>query len=70
MSNNKPQKPAPAAADKYITITVAEYVFLTKAAAVLEIIINDTTYNHADVVEAAKVTVQEIARRAEEGADL
>lgn len=55
------------AAHKYITISVAEYVLLTQAAALLEVVINDTTYNH-EALEAVKVTVQEMAKRAEDGA--
>ena len=62
------QTPAAPAADKYITISVAEYVLLTQAAAMLEVAINDTTYNH-EALEAIKVTVQEMAKRAEDGAD-
>lgn len=62
------QTPAAPAADKYITISVAEYVLLTQAAALLEVVINDTTYSHENVVDAVKVAVQEMAKRAEDGA--
>lgn len=55
------------AAHKYITISVAEYVLLTQAAALLEVAINDTSYDHS-ALEAVKVTVQEMAKRAEDGA--
>lgn len=68
MSKPKHITAAPAA-HKYITISVAEYVLLTQAAALLEVVINDTTYNH-EALEAVKVTVQEMAKRAEDGADL
>lgn len=68
MEKEKRTTAAPAA-DKYITISVAEYVMLTQAAALLEVVINDTTYNH-EALEAVKVTVQEMAKRAEDGADL
>ena len=67
MSKSEKTTAAPAA-DKYITISVAEYVMLTQAAALLEVVINDTTYNH-EALEAVKVTVQEMAKRAEDGAD-
>ena len=68
MDQNQKTTAAPAA-DKYITISVAEYVLLTQSAALLEVVINDTTYNH-EALEAVKVTVQELAKRAEGGAFL
>jgi len=54
---------------EYITITVAEYHFLTKAAAILEVICNDQTYDHTNVVNAAKETVEAMKRPAEAGAE-
>ena len=52
---------------KYITITVAEYVCLIKAAALLEVIVNDPTYNH-EAVAAVTDTVRRMCSAAEEGA--
>ena len=52
---------------KYITITVAEYVCLTKAAALLEVVVNDPTYNHeavAGVTETVKQMVTAAAMTA------
>lgn len=44
-----PQEPAITEADKYITISVAEYLVLTKAATLLEVIMKDDTYMHGTV---------------------
>lgn len=55
-------------ASEYITISVAEYHFLTKAATLLEVILNDKTYQHENVVAAVKNTVQEMQRTAGAGA--
>lgn len=52
-----------------ITITVAEYHFLTKAATLLEVILADRTYGHENVVEAVRNTVEEMQRMAEAGAE-
>ncbi len=54
-------------ATQYITISVAEYHYLTKAAALLEVVINDPTYNH-DAVAAVSATIQDMRRTAEAGA--
>lgn len=56
-------------ATEYITISVAEYHCLTKAAAMLEVICNDTTYDHTTVVNAVKETVIAMRRTAEAGAE-
>lgn len=61
------QPAAKAVADEYITITVAEYVFLVKAATMLEVVANDQTYNR-DAVAAVKSTVQAMLQPAEVGA--
>lgn len=53
---------------EYITITVAEYHCLTKAAAMLEVIANDQTYDHTTVVNAVKATIEAMQRTAEAGA--
>ena len=58
MSENK--------ATEYITITVAEYHFLTKMAAMLEVITNDQTYDHTTVVNAAKAAIESMTAGAEE----
>lgn len=44
------------AASEYITISVAEYVFLVKAATLLEVIANDPSYD-GKALEAVKATV-------------
>ena len=45
--------PAPkAAADQYITIPVAEYIYLHRQATMLEMIIKDKTYNRETVATA------------------
>lgn len=67
MSENNTQPAAKPAADEYITITVAEYVFLVKAAALLEVVANDTTYDNR-AIEAVKAVVQDMRRLAEAGA--
>ncbi len=61
------QPAAKAVADEYITITVAEYVFLVKAATMLEVVANDETYTR-DTVAAVKSTVQAMLQPAEVGA--
>ena len=43
---------AKAAADQYITIPVAEYIYLHKQATMLEMIIKDQTYNRETVAAA------------------
>lgn len=54
---------------EYITITMAEYHFLTKAATMLEVIANDSAYDHTNVVNAVKDTIEAMKRTAEVGAD-
>jgi hypothetical protein len=54
---------------EYITITVAEYHCLTKAAALLEVVANTAGYNREAVVDAVKATIKEMRRPAEAGAD-
>lgn len=54
---------------EYITITVAEYHYLTKAAAMLEVICNDQAYDHTNVVNAVKETVEAMKRPVEAGAE-
>ena len=64
--------PAPVPADRaseYITISVAEYHCLTKAAAMLEVICNDQAYDHTTVVNAVKEAVEAMKRTAEAGAE-
>lgn len=60
MSENK--------ATEYVTITMAEYHFLTKAAAMLEVIVNSNGYDHTAVVNAVKDTVEAMKSTAEVGA--
>ena len=51
-----------------ITIPVAEYHFLTKAATLLEIILADKSYDHKTVVSAVRNVVEEMVQQAEAGA--
>lgn len=67
MSNTTPA--AKAAADQYITIPVAEYVYLHKQATMLEVILRDTTYCH-DSVAAVKDLYASMNNLGEAGADL
>ena len=63
--------PAPKPAERaseYITISVAEYHFLTKAAAHLEVILADKTYGHEAVVAAVRNAMEDMKRMAGEGA--
>lgn len=53
---------------QYITITVAEYHCLTKAAALLEVVVNDPTFNH-EAVAAVVATIEKMHRHAEAGAE-
>lgn len=54
---------------EYITITVAEYHCLTKAAAMLEVICNASTYDCTAVVNAVRDAVEAMKRPAEAGAE-
>lgn len=67
MNAKKPLKDPAPGADQYITISVAEYHCLTKAAAYLEVILNDPTYNH-EAVAAVVATIEKMHRPAEAGA--
>lgn len=49
-------------ATEYITITVAEYHFLTKLATMLEVVLADKTYSHENVVEAVRNAVEEMTK--------
>jgi hypothetical protein len=65
-----PERRIPAAqkASEYITISVAEYHCLTKAATLLEMIFNCDSYHRDGLVTAARKTIQDIQRAAEAGA--
>lgn len=67
-ANNKNLPEEPGQASKYITIPVAEYHFLTKAATLLEIILADKSYDHKTVVSAVRHVVEEMVQQAEAGA--
>lgn len=54
--------------DQIITITVAEYHCLTKAAALLEAVLNAKTYHLEAVVDSVRTTINSMELRAEEGA--
>jgi hypothetical protein len=51
-----------------ITISVAEYYFLTKTATLLEAIMSAKSYNVEAVVEAVRTVLDSMAIRAEESA--
>lgn len=51
-------------ATKYITISVAEYHILTKAAAMLEVIISDPNYDHTYVVNAVAEAMRDKSEKA------
>ena len=51
-----------------ITISVAEYHFLTKAATLLETILAAERYNPTPTVDTVRTVVQEMVQRAEAGA--
>lgn len=53
---------------EYIIISVAEYHCLTKAAALLEVVVNDPTYDNK-ALEAVKATVLQMQQLAGVGAD-
>lgn len=61
-----PEIPQPS---QLITITVAEYHFLTKAATLLETVLNAPQFNPVPVVDAVRNTVKEMQRMAEAGAE-
>lgn len=61
MSERRPN-PAPKPAEgasEYITISVAEYHWLTKAATMLEIVLNDCTL-YSQTTEAVRRTIEEM----------
>lgn len=67
MSTDQKTQNAAEAVTEYITITVAEYVCLVKAAAMLEVIANDPTYDHS-ATAAVVSTIQSLQRGVEAGA--
>ncbi len=58
----------PERASKYITIPVAEYHFLTKAATLLETALAADRYNPKATLDAVRTVVQEMIQQAEAGA--
>lgn len=66
--NNAVLVAEPENATKYITISVAEYHCLAKAATLLEIIMAAKTYSVEAVVDAVRETVKEMVQQAEAGA--
>jgi hypothetical protein len=67
VSKKKRKHPAPAA-DKYITISVAEYVFLVKLATLLQVTVNDGS-TYSGTLAAVKDTIEGMQRMAEGGGD-
>lgn len=65
--HRRKQPAAKPAASEYITISVAEYVCLVKAATLLEVIANDPSYD-SKALAAVKATVADMINRAGAGA--
>lgn len=66
-----PPPPVPKSAERaseYITISVAEYHFLTKCATWLETIINCQSYHYTGLVDAVRKALKEM-KTTEAGAD-
>lgn len=53
---------------EHITIPVAEYHFLTKAATLLETVLAAPSYNTTEVVGAVRIVVSEMIQQHEAGA--
>lgn len=66
--NQEAMLPEPDKATKYITITVAEYHCLTKAATLLEAILNCQSYHYDGLVAAVRKILQAMQPTAEAGA--
>lgn len=56
-------------ASEYITISVSEYHFLTKAATILETVMHCQSYHRDGLVQAARKILQDMKRTAEAGAE-
>lgn len=63
-----PPPPMPQAdrASEYITISVAEYHFLTKLSTLLEAVLSADEYNPKPVVDAVRKTVEEMTKETTE----
>ena len=57
----------PTSATEYITISVAEYHFLTRAATILEVMLSDSSYDHRAVWDAAFDTMADMKKLADGG---
>lgn len=66
--NNTVLVAEPGKASEYITIPVAEYHFLTKAATLLETILAAERYNPKPTVDAVRTVVEEMIQQHEAGA--
>ena len=60
------RKPIPAPISDTVTISVAEYHFLTKAATLLEVAINGAKDSYDPVIMAIKATIESMQAGAEE----
>lgn len=67
MPNTTPA--AKTAADQYITIPVAEYVYLHKQATMLEMIVRDPAFTASETVRAAVAVYEHMNDLGEAGAD-
>lgn len=66
--SNTALPPEPDKASEYITITVAEYHFLTKMATLLDTILAAEQYNPKPTVDAVRTVVAEMIQQHEAGA--
>ena len=66
--NREPQLHESERVTQHITITVAEYHFLTRMATLLEVILADKSYSPNTALTAVRTVVQEMMQHAEAGA--
>lgn len=67
--DNERRIPAQKPVSETITISVAEYHFLTKAATLLETILNAKSYHVEAVVDSVRATIDSMTGQAEAGAE-
>ena len=66
-----PVKPAKATPTEFITIPVAEYMYLHRLDALMDVLLLDVTYCSANTIQAVKDTIlsMRMANKAEAGAE-
>lgn len=56
-----PQEPAKCpVSDRYITIPLAEYIYLNRIDSMVDVLLADDSYNSCDAVGAVKAAIQEL----------